>query len=82
MSLATHAAIARFLAAAHQTMLKWLKEMQKNNNSNVQWLREQWHEIMETSARREMRRKFFTEVLDTAKTVSHRFLMFQCSNSC
>jgi hypothetical protein len=70
MSLTSHSAIARFLAAAHRTMLKWLKEEQQRSNFDGEALREWWHAIMEQSAGREKRREFFTEVLAEANAVS------------
>jgi hypothetical protein len=80
ITLTAHSAIARFLTAAHETMLKWLKEEQQRSNSDGKRLRDWWHTIMEQSAGREKRRMFFTEVLERAKNVSHQFLMFQSSN--
>ena len=74
MNLNAHSAIACFLAAAHETMLKWLKEEQQRGNCNGETLREWWHATMEQKAVRRRRQKFFAEVLDEAETVSHRFL--------
>jgi hypothetical protein len=74
MSLTAHSAIARFLAAAHETMLKWLKEEQQRNHFDGKALHEWWYSIMKQGTRRKMRRKFFAEVLDKANAVSHQFL--------
>ncbi|KIM80231.1 hypothetical protein PILCRDRAFT_9777 [Piloderma croceum F 1598] len=64
MSFTAHSAIARFLTAAHETMLKWLKEAQQQCNLDGNGLHKWWYEIMEQRAGRVMRRKFFSEVLD------------------
>ena len=74
MSLTAHSAIARFLAAAHETMLKWLKEEQQRRGCDGETLRGWWYEIMELEGPRRRRREFFAEVLDEVNTVSHRFL--------
>jgi hypothetical protein len=76
MSLTAHSAIARFLTAAHGTMLKWLKEEQQRSNFDEERPREWWHPIMEQRARREERQKFFTEMLDNVKTVSQPIPLF------
>jgi hypothetical protein len=61
-------------------MLKWLKEEQQRNNLDGKALHAWWYSIMEQGIRRKVRRKFFSEVLDKANTVSHQFFMFQSSN--
>ena len=50
MSLTAHSAIARFLTAAHETMLKWLKEAQQKYNFNAEALHTWWYDIMERKA--------------------------------
>lgn len=82
MSLTAHSAIARFLTAAHETMLKWLKEAQQKNNFNAEALHTWWYNVMERKVGQQERRKFFSEVLGKAKDVSHRFLMFQRLHCC
>ena len=80
-SFTAYSAITRFLAAAHQTMLKWLTAQQQEGlNGNE--LRSWWHAIMEQRKQRKWRQKFFSEVLDKAKAVSHRSLTFRSSNHC
>jgi hypothetical protein len=60
------ATIARFLGAAHTTMLKWLLEIQ--NGRTADQLLTYWHTLMEGSTERE---KFFREVVNVANSVSH-----------
>jgi hypothetical protein len=71
MSYHAHRDIACFLAAAHQTMLKWLKEVQQREMFDGKQLHGWWYRIMEQREGREQRRSFFFEVLEQANTVSH-----------
>ncbi len=71
MSLTAHSAIARFLAAAHKTMLSWLKGKRQRDNLDGKGLHEWWYNIMEQRDGQKMRQKFFTDVLAEAATVSH-----------
>ena len=69
LSIFTHAAIARFLGAAHTTMLKWLLATQTNRNAEQ--LLFYWYTLMEGSAVRTEREKFFREVVNLSNSVSH-----------
>ena len=73
LSITAHATIACFLAAAHETMLKWLKEIHENEPNAQQVLRT-WHELMEKKGGE--RQKFFTCVVGLAEEASNRFLVF------
>ena len=67
-SLYAHAAIVRFLIAAHVTMLHWLKNAPENCKDGTQLIK-WWHAIMEPDFDRTDRGRFFTEVLEKAKNV-------------
>ncbi|KIM86830.1 hypothetical protein PILCRDRAFT_4708 [Piloderma croceum F 1598] len=69
MNLTAHSAIARFLTAAHETMLKWLKDAQQQHNLDATRLHTWWYEMMEQRAGQIMRQNFFSEVLRKAKTI-------------
>jgi hypothetical protein len=69
LSISAHAAIARFLGAAHTTMLKWLLEVQ--NGRTADELLIYWHTLMEDSTMSTERDKFFREVVNVANSVSH-----------
>ena len=71
MSFTAHHGVASFLAAAHKTMLEWLKEAQRNNGYEIDGLREWWYNTMERSAQYEEWKRFFSEVLREANSVSH-----------
>jgi hypothetical protein len=64
LSISAHAAIARFLGAAHKTMLKWLKEAQTTHLAEE--LPNYWHDLMEGPERTE-RERFFGEVVKVAR---------------
>ena len=67
-SVAAHSAVAYFLSAAHRTMLMWLREAQGNRLDGNE-LHSWWYGIMEQMAGRELRHKFFSEVLEQANAV-------------
>ena len=67
-SYTAHIAVACFIAAAHGTMHRWLKEAQDNN---VGSLHAYWHDQMEPSGARGFRNRFFLEVVTLAKSASH-----------
>jgi hypothetical protein len=71
LSYTAHIAIARFLAAAHKTMLSWLKEKRQRDKLDGKGLHEWWYNIMEERDGQNMRQEFFTEVLTKGATVSH-----------
>lgn len=64
MGLSAHIAIARFLGAAHKTMLKWLKNAEADRTPME--LLGYWHSVMEESERRA---SFYEEVVELAKSV-------------
>jgi len=68
LSISAHATIARFLGAAHSTMLKWLTEAKIDTAKDLLIY---WHTLMEDSSMRTNREKFFQEVVEVAKSVSH-----------
>ena len=70
LSYSTHIAVASFLAAAHTTMLLWLKRAQDENNLHGQDLLNYWHGIMEPTEEREERNKFYEEVVCKANKAS------------
>ncbi|KAM6495125.1 hypothetical protein JOM56_009748 [Amanita muscaria] len=64
-----HAALACFLAAAYETMLKWLKTIKAEEKcADTEALRKHWHQRMEpgNSTAPEERKKFFNEVVERA----------------
>jgi len=69
LSISAHATIARFLGAAHGTMLKWLTEAKIGRTAKDLLI--YWHTLMEDSSVRTNREKFFQEVVEVAKSVSH-----------
>ncbi|KAF8325743.1 hypothetical protein F5887DRAFT_1289437 [Amanita rubescens] len=79
-SFTAHIAIASFLTAVHEVILKWLKEALEQFHFDKDGLRAWWHGIMEEKSGRKSRRQFFSEVLNKANIVSHRLLMFQSSH--
>ena len=71
LSYTAHSAIGCFLAAAHQTMLEWLREAQQRDGLDGIGLHNWWYSIMEQKAGQESRQKFFSEVLEQTNTASH-----------
>ena len=67
-------------------MLKWLKDAQQQHGFDGHQLRDWWHDLMERRVSqeglRDERQRFFSEVLENVKKVSHWFLAFQSSNYC
>ena len=49
LGFTAHGTITCFIAAAHTTMLEWLKIMQAENNFDGPWLHKHWHEVMEAT---------------------------------
>ena len=75
LSLKAHAAVASFLAAAHEIMLETLRKARNERPPNEpplngQQLLEYWHGLMEPIGARDSREEFFTKVVERAKTVS------------
>jgi len=68
LSHAAHIAVASFIAAAHTTMLKWLKRAQEGGASDLHTI---WHQLMEPAEERADRNSFFSDVVKLANTASH-----------
>ncbi|KAF8268647.1 hypothetical protein EI94DRAFT_1800166 [Lactarius quietus] len=70
MSYTAHSAIAFFLAAAHKTMLKWLRDAQQKNRFDRCNLHQWWYDIMEQRVPRngQSQLDFFTDVLSEMKS--------------
>ena len=79
LSLTAHAAIASFLAAAHEMMLETL---QKAHNAGLsgQALLNHWYRLMEAVEGRKSREEFFTKVVERANAVS-RFIFVSAERS-
>lgn len=80
LSLTAHAAIACFLAAAHEMMLETLQKVYNEQGLNGQQLLEYWHRLMEPIGARDGRKEFFTKVVDRANKVS-RFVFLSAERS-
>jgi hypothetical protein len=80
LSLSAHAAIACFVAAAHETMLKVLQDVQKEKRWNRLELLSYWHNLMEPTGGRSGRDQFFAKVINRANDVSS-FVPFSASLS-
>jgi hypothetical protein len=72
LSYTVHIAVASFIAAAHTTMLKWLKAAE---GQNVGDLHRYWYERME-SGDRSYRNAFFLEVTNLASAASRLCFCF------
>ncbi|KIL60391.1 hypothetical protein M378DRAFT_26527 [Amanita muscaria Koide BX008] len=83
ISYRVHADIACFLAAAHETMLKWLKDiMEKEECADTTELRKRWHQRMEPEGpNREARQQFFNEVVERAKELAKDPKIMKSPNS-
>ena len=77
LSYKAHHDIACFLAAAHRTMLKWLKEVQKRERFDGLHLHGWWYDTMERSEGREQRHRFFSEVMEQVNAVSRYLFTFR-----
>lgn len=71
LSLTAHLGAACFLGACHTTMLTWLKKEHEEKGLDGQALLPIWHHLVEQREDRTYRDKFFSEVVEQAKTVSH-----------
>ncbi|KAF8327857.1 hypothetical protein F5887DRAFT_924568 [Amanita rubescens] len=69
LSPTAHAAIACFLAAAHETMLETLQKAHNERGLNGQQLLEYWHGLIEPIEARNSRKDFFTKVVERANTL-------------
>jgi len=69
LSIKTIWAIACFVAAAHQVMLRSLQEIQKREGNDGQKVLAAWHNHMEHEDQRAFRRDFFEAVLKRATEV-------------
>ena len=74
LSGTAQAAIASFLAAAHQMMLETLQKEYERGLDGPQLL-QYWHELMEPTGVRDRREAFFIRVVNKAASVS-RFIFF------
>src|SRR6266550_8431253 len=70
LSLTAYAAIASFLAAAHEMMLETLQKAHEEKKLNGQQLLKYWHGLMEPIGARDSREEFFTKVVERANVVS------------
>ncbi|KAK2464638.1 hypothetical protein APHAL10511_003331 [Amanita phalloides] len=75
LSLTTHAAIACFIAAAHQTMLETLQKVHIEQKLNGEQLLEYWHGLME-STKRDGREAFFAKVVGEANSMKAKMGTF------
>ncbi|EDR00639.1 uncharacterized protein LACBIDRAFT_313129 [Laccaria bicolor S238N-H82] len=71
LSFTTHSIIACFIAAAHTTMLEWLKRMQAENNLDGLQLHTHWHKVMEPPGAQDEWEHFFAEVFKAKAEIPH-----------
>ena len=79
LSLSTLSGIARFLAAAYETMLSRLRDIQQEVGKDVEKIREKWYRMMEKDSSSGDRMGFFQDVVERAEKVNLCFSPF-CSN--
>jgi len=73
--------MASFIAAAHITMLDWLKGAKDEKHLDGQGLLEHWHSVMESPGNHGLREAFFSKVVEKAEDFTKEATEISVSNS-